>query len=96
MDESRIPKAVEKIVRLDPDKPQVLFKRKAKDKDKGLSRLRKSVKDAALALADVQRRGTEALVEKLPSPTGSGDVFEMVSDGVMKARKRGMKLLRGK
>lgn len=97
MDENRIPKAVEKIVRLDADRVQVLYKRKPKDKSKSMSRLRKSVKDAALALADVQRRGTEALVDKLPSSNGnSGDVFEMISDGVIKLRKRGMKLLKGK
>lgn len=92
MDETRIPKGVERIIRLDPENPTVLFRRKAKEKGKKYERFKKSVKDAAVAFADVQRRGTEAVLEKLPD-SSKGDLFEEVGNRVIKLRKRGMKML---
>lgn len=97
MDETRIPKLVERIILLTPDSPQVLYKRVKKDKDKKLTRFRKSVKDAFLAVADVPRRGSDVVLEKLPFGEGkNGDMFEMFGSQMRKFRKRGMRMMRGK
>lgn len=96
MDETRIPKQVERIILLTPSEPQVLFKRAVKNKDKKMSRFKKSVKSAVLAMAEVPRRGTEALLEKMPMSETSGDMFEMFGNRMAKFRKRGMKMLKGK
>jgi hypothetical protein len=95
MDETRIPKQVERIILLNPEAPQTLFKRVAKEKDKKMNRFRKSVKDAAMAMAEVPRRGAEAILEKMPGEK-DGDMFEMFGNSMRRFRKRGMRMLRGK
>lgn len=96
MDETRIPKCVEKITRLDPDKPVLLFRRKAKKGSKKAQAFRDSVKDAMLAIVEIPRRGTEAIIDQMPDAGGKGDMIEQVSSRIIKLRKRGMKMLRGK
>jgi hypothetical protein len=95
MDETRIPKLVERIILLTPDSPQVLYKRVKKDKDKKLTAFRKSVKDAVLAMADVPRRGSDLVLDRIPDAKG-GDMFAMFGNNMRKFRKRGMRMLRGK
>jgi hypothetical protein len=63
MDETRIPKGVERILLLESGKSKVLFKRKSKKK-KG-SRFRKSLRKAVVAVVDCQRDGAEAVVNRV-------------------------------
>ena len=58
MDESRIPKCVERITRLDAGKPTLLFRRKAKKASKKQARFTQAMKDAMMAMVEVPRRGT--------------------------------------
>ena len=94
MDETRIPDGVERIVLLGAE-PRLLFKRKKTSSSAKDSRFRKSLQKAVVAVADAQRDGAAAAVDKLPRPSG-GSSFGPMAKVLKKVRRRGMKLLRMK
>lgn len=94
MDETRIPKDVERIVLLDPAEPKLLYKRKKKVKDNIDSKFRKSVRKAVSAIADAQRDGMEMMVEKIPLSGDRGGMLRQVGKNMQTLRRRGMKMFK--
>ena len=95
MDETRIPKAIEKILLLEPGKPKILYKKKKKSRSNKDSKFRKSLRKAFTAVADAQRDGVAMCVDRLPGADGNpANVILKLSKGVKKLGRRGLRALR--
>ncbi len=94
MDETRIPKDVERIVLLDPAEPKLLYKKKKKKSKNTDSIFRKSVRKAVRAMAGAQRDGMEMVADKVPLSGDSGGMLRQVGKNMQTLRRRGMKLFR--